>query len=94
MKNSEDIKPYGHSDLGKKEEVALMFDNISHNYDFLNHLLSLGIDRLWRKKAVGLLKKDQPKHILDVATGTGDFAIQSLSLISKKLLELIFLIKC
>ncbi|MCL4139285.1 UNVERIFIED_CONTAM: hypothetical protein GTU68_037032 [Idotea baltica] len=57
-----------------------MFNNISHRYDFLNHFLSLGIDILWRKKAIRLLKKDQPKQILDIATGTGDFAIESLAL--------------
>jgi len=57
-----------------------MFDNISHRYDFLNHFLSLGIDRVWRKKAIGMLQSIEPKFILDVATGTGDFAIQSLSL--------------
>lgn len=55
-----------------------MFDNISNRYDFLNHFLSLGIDRAWRKKAVQLLRPLQPKVILDVATGTGDFAIQAL----------------
>ena len=57
-----------------------MFDNISDKYDFLNHTLSMGIDRLWRKKAINLLKEDQPKLILDIATGTGDFAIAALSL--------------
>ena len=57
-----------------------MFNNISHGYDFLNHFLSLGIDILWRKKAIRLLKADQPKQILDVATGTGDFALEALAL--------------
>ena len=57
-----------------------MFNNIAPRYDFLNHFLSLGIDILWRKKAIRLLKKDQPKFILDIATGTGDFAIEALSL--------------
>lgn len=55
-----------------------MFNNISKTYDFLNHFLSLGIDIIWRKKAIGELKKDKPKHILDVATGTGDFAFEAL----------------
>ena len=86
MNKSKEIKPYGHNDLGKKEEVALMFDNISHHYDFLNHLLSFGIDRMWRKKAVALLEQDKPQHILDVATGTGDFAIESLSLNPQKII--------
>lgn len=57
-----------------------MFDNISHRYDLLNHLLSFGIDRFWRKKAIRLLKPNHPKSILDIATGTGDFAIAALRL--------------
>ena len=57
-----------------------MFDSISGNYDFLNHFLSLGIDIRWRKKAVKLLAPGQPKLILDVATGTGDFAVEALKL--------------
>ncbi len=60
---------------GKKESVKKMFNEISHRYDFLNHFLSMGIDILWRKKLVNLLKKQQPKSVLDVATGTGDLAI-------------------
>jgi len=75
-----EVTPYSNKELSKKEEVRLMFNNIASRYDFLNHFLSLGIDRLWRKKAISLLKNDSPKKILDVATGTGDFAIQSLSL--------------
>ncbi|TAH27575.1 MAG: bifunctional demethylmenaquinone methyltransferase/2-methoxy-6-polyprenyl-1,4-benzoquinol methylase UbiE [Cytophagales bacterium] len=55
-----------------------MFDNISGRYDFLNHFLSLGIDKLWRKKAISILKKENPKLILDVATGTADFAFEAL----------------
>lgn len=74
------VVPYKDKPLNKKNQVALMFDNISPRYDFLNHLLSLGIDRLWRKKAINLLKPYNPKLILDVATGTGDFAIQALQL--------------
>ncbi|MEJ6686311.1 MAG: bifunctional demethylmenaquinone methyltransferase/2-methoxy-6-polyprenyl-1,4-benzoquinol methylase UbiE [Crocinitomicaceae bacterium] len=73
------VKPYN-SEKSKKEEVEQMFDNISARYDFLNHFLSLGIDKLWRKKAVKELKTIQPKKILDIATGTGDFAIASLKL--------------
>jgi len=57
-----------------------MFDNISHRYDFLNHFLSMGIDRAWRKKAINLLRPSNPRQLLDVATGTGDFALQALSL--------------
>ncbi|MCK5278487.1 MAG: bifunctional demethylmenaquinone methyltransferase/2-methoxy-6-polyprenyl-1,4-benzoquinol methylase UbiE [Cyclobacteriaceae bacterium] len=81
---NKDIKPYKKEVLGKKEQVALMFNNISHKYDLLNHLLSLGIDIQWRKKAIKLLRPTNPKTILDVATGTGDFAIQSLSLNPEK----------
>lgn len=57
-----------------------MFDNIAHRYDFLNHFMSLGIDKLWRKQAVGKLKSGNPKFILDVATGTADLAIDTLRL--------------
>lgn len=81
---NKDIRPYTKEDLGKKEQVALMFDNISPKYDLLNHLLSLGIDIQWRKKAINLLRATNPKNILDVATGTADFAIQSLSLKPEK----------
>ncbi len=74
------IVPYKNKNIDKKEQVALMFDNISHKYDFLNHFLSFGIDRSWRKKAIRMLKPYQPSRILDVATGTGDFAIEALKL--------------
>jgi demethylmenaquinone methyltransferase/2-methoxy-6-polyprenyl-1,4-benzoquinol methylase len=74
------VKPYNQQDKSKKEEVAEMFNNISARYDFLNHFLSLGIDKLWRKKAVKLLQPIQPKKIIDLATGTGDFAIEALKL--------------
>jgi demethylmenaquinone methyltransferase/2-methoxy-6-polyprenyl-1,4-benzoquinol methylase len=79
------VKPYD-SGKSKKEEVAQMFNNISANYDFLNHFLSLGIDHLWRKKAVKQLQKQQPKVILDLATGTGDFAIACLALNPEKII--------
>lgn len=62
----------------KKVLVRDMFDGIAHRYDFLNHFLSLGIDRQWRKKALKHLSDYRNPHILDVATGTGDFAIASL----------------
>ena len=61
-----------------------MFDNIAHRYDFLNHLLSLGIDITWRKKAVKFIGTIQPKKILDVASGTGDFAFEALALKPEK----------
>jgi demethylmenaquinone methyltransferase/2-methoxy-6-polyprenyl-1,4-benzoquinol methylase len=74
------VKPYNKTASSKKEEVAEMFNNISKRYDFLNHFLSLGIDRLWRKKAVKQLREIEPKSILDIATGTGDFALALLKL--------------
>lgn len=74
------VKPYNKEESSKKEEVEEMFDNISGKYDFLNHFLSLGIDKIWRKKAIKLLKPFQPKVIMDMATGTGDFAIEALKL--------------
>ena len=73
------VKPYN-TDKSKKEEVAEMFNNISARYDFLNHFLSLGIDHLWRKKAVKQLTSLKPKVILDIATGTGDSAIACMKL--------------
>ncbi|MEQ9262618.1 MAG: bifunctional demethylmenaquinone methyltransferase/2-methoxy-6-polyprenyl-1,4-benzoquinol methylase UbiE [Owenweeksia sp.] len=72
---SKEVKPYEEKEGGKKEQVAEMFDNISHRYDFLNHMLSMSIDKGWRKKVVKMVAKDQPKTILDVATGTADLAI-------------------
>ena len=71
------VVPYKEEDKSKKEQVADMFNNISPKYDLLNHTLSLGIDIIWRKKAVKLLKPFEPKTILDIATGTGDFAVES-----------------
>ena len=62
----------------KKKQVERMFDNIAHKYDFLNHFFSLGIDVLWRKRCIRILRKESPKTILDMATGTGDFAIEAI----------------
>lgn len=70
------LTPYQNLTSSKKQQVEVMFNNIAPRYDFLNHFLSLGIDVLWRKKAVQLLKKENPESILDVATGTADFAIE------------------
>lgn len=72
---SEKITPYKDSKLGKKEQVAKMFDNISENYDGLNRMISFGIDVKWRKKVVAIVKKCNPNSVLDIATGTGDLAI-------------------
>ena len=69
------IKPYKNSDLGKKEQVTQMFDTISGDYDGLNRVISFGIDIKWRKKVVKIINKSNPDTILDIATGTGDLAI-------------------
>ena len=73
----ESIKPYS-NEGAKGEQVERMFDQIAHSYDFLNHTLSLGIDRSWRKAAIDSLKRYAPQRILDVATGTGDFALMAV----------------
>ena len=80
------VKPYNAEGASKKEEVAEMFNNISKRYDFLNHFLSLGIDKLWRKKAVKQLKELNPERMLDIATGTGDFAVALLKLNPKEII--------
>ena len=69
------VTPYKDSALGKKEQVTKMFDAISDNYDGLNRVISFGIDVKWRKRVVAILKKKKPASILDIATGTGDLAI-------------------
>lgn len=74
------VKPYKSSSKSKAEQVEKMFDNIAHKYDFLNHFLSLGIDKSWRKTAVNMMSKEKPKVILDIATGTADFAIACVRL--------------
>jgi len=79
------VVPYKDQATGKKEQVATMFDNISPKYDFLNRLLSFGIDVYWRKQAIHLLKPHRPKTILDIATGTADFAIEALALRPEKI---------
>ncbi|WP_199269675.1 bifunctional demethylmenaquinone methyltransferase/2-methoxy-6-polyprenyl-1,4-benzoquinol methylase UbiE [Mucilaginibacter lacusdianchii] len=78
---SKTVTPYQNQQATKKEQVADMFNNISKTYDFLNHFMSLGIDIIWRKIAINELKEAQPKRILDVATGTGDFAFEALSIL-------------
>lgn len=76
MYEQEQIKPYN-SEGSKREQVEQMFDNIAHSYDLLNHSLSFGIDKIWRKKAINFLLKSRQStdKVLDIATGTGDFAI-------------------
>jgi demethylmenaquinone methyltransferase/2-methoxy-6-polyprenyl-1,4-benzoquinol methylase len=73
---SEAVKPY-EEDQAKKGQVSTMFNNIAKYYDALNRILSLGIDRSWRKKAIATLKDSQPQNILDVATGTADLALEA-----------------
>jgi demethylmenaquinone methyltransferase/2-methoxy-6-polyprenyl-1,4-benzoquinol methylase len=74
-KGAASVMPDTGSTQTKKEQVAEMFNNIAGNYDFLNHFLSLGIDKTWRKKAVAIVASVKPARVLDVATGTGDMAI-------------------
>lgn len=83
--HAEEVKPYEESG-SKKEQVAEMFDNVSGHYDFLNHFLSLGIDVWWRKKTIRQLKNIQVRHLLDVATGTADLAIEALNLKPEKII--------
>jgi demethylmenaquinone methyltransferase/2-methoxy-6-polyprenyl-1,4-benzoquinol methylase len=73
---SEEVKPYD-ATADKKHQVAAMFNNISRYYDFLNHFLSLGIDRRWRRKTIATLLDSKPQRLLDVATGTADLAIEA-----------------
>ncbi|MCC6727293.1 MAG: bifunctional demethylmenaquinone methyltransferase/2-methoxy-6-polyprenyl-1,4-benzoquinol methylase UbiE [Saprospiraceae bacterium] len=75
------VKPY-HEEGSKKAQVSQMFDNVAPWYDFLNHFLSLGIDISWRKKTIAALKDIKPQTILDVATGTGDLAIEAVRQLS------------
>ena len=82
------ITPYKDSSLGKKEQVAKMFDNISENYDGLNRVISLGIDMKWRKKVVALVAEKNPERILDIATGTGDLVIMMSNTSAKKIIGL------
>lgn len=85
---AEKVKPYKDSELGKKEQVTQMFDSISGNYDGLNRVISFGIDIKWRKRVVAILKKKQPKTILDIATGTGDLAINMVETGAEKIVGL------
>lgn len=74
------ILPDAASNLNKKAQVAEMFNNIAGKYDFLNHFLSMGIDKGWRKKAIAEVSEVRPDKILDVATGTADLALAAASL--------------
>ncbi|MBB6500551.1 bifunctional demethylmenaquinone methyltransferase/2-methoxy-6-polyprenyl-1,4-benzoquinol methylase UbiE [Pedobacter cryoconitis] len=81
---SEKITPYQSATITKKEQVSTMFDNIAGTYDFLNHFLSVGIDIIWRKKAIRELSALKPQTILDVATGTGDLAFEAIKILQPK----------
>ncbi|QSW90848.1 MULTISPECIES: bifunctional demethylmenaquinone methyltransferase/2-methoxy-6-polyprenyl-1,4-benzoquinol methylase UbiE [Flavobacterium] len=85
---SEKVTPYKDSSLGKKEQVAQMFDNISGNYDNLNRVISFGIDTKWRKKVLKIVSDTKPKTILDIATGTGDLAILMAKTNAEKIIGL------
>lgn len=87
MRTHDKVTPY-QKEAAKKQQVEEMFDNIAPKYDFLNHLLSMGIDKLWRKRAVKMIGKHNPKKILDIATGTGDFALEMVRLNPDKVVGL------
>jgi len=80
------VVPYKDISDSKKSQVRRMFDGIAHRYDFLNHFLSFGIDQSWRKRAIHKLVESKPETILDVATGTGDFAIAALKISPTKVI--------
>lgn len=83
---TEIVTPYKDTTTSKKEQVAAMFNNIAPKYDFLNQLLSLGIQKGWRKKAIKLLSPQKPAAVLDIATGTADFAIEAMKLSPEKVI--------
>ena len=85
MYKQEEINPYGQQG-DKGELVEKMFDNIAPTYDVLNHRLSLDIDKRWRRKAIKQLVPFNPKEMLDIATGTGDFAILAAQMLRPDLL--------
>ncbi len=85
---SKKVTPYKDSELTKKRQVEQMFDNISDNYDGLNRVISLGSDIKWRKKVVALVAETNPASILDIATGTGDLAIQMTGTGAEKIVGL------
>ena len=79
------VKPYQNSSSSKKEQVTTMFDGIADNYDSLNRVISMGIDKSWRRKLVAMAANKKPEMIVDVATGTGDLAIALTSIPSAKI---------
>ncbi|HSP11763.1 MAG TPA: bifunctional demethylmenaquinone methyltransferase/2-methoxy-6-polyprenyl-1,4-benzoquinol methylase UbiE [Salegentibacter sp.] len=85
---SKKITPYRDSELNKKKQVEQMFDNISGNYDGLNRVISFGTDVKWRKKVIALVAAQNPDSILDIATGTGDLAIQMTPINAERIVGL------
>jgi len=84
MAQHDKVTPYEDQSTTKKGQVTKMFDGIAPYYDLLNRALSLGIDTIWRTKAIKLLKKNNPQNILDIATGTADLAIEAAQVIKPK----------
>jgi demethylmenaquinone methyltransferase / 2-methoxy-6-polyprenyl-1,4-benzoquinol methylase len=82
------VKPYS-AEGSKTQQISSMFDNIAKHYDFLNHFLTLGIDKIWRRKMIAELVEVQPKRILDVATGTADVAINTIKQLKIKDLKIV-----
>ena len=85
---NQSIKPNANKPETKKIQVREMFDGISYRYDLLNRIITLGIDVLWRKRVVKLLQKENPKKILDIATGTGDLVLELATLNTEKIIGL------
>jgi len=84
----ESIKPKQNNPETKKTQVIHMFDEISSSYDLLNRIITFGIDILWRKRVVKLLKNENPNSLLDIATGTGDLVIELAKLDANKIIGL------
>jgi len=84
-KTPEKILPYGEGER-KRNQVKSMFDTIADKYDFLNHFMSFQQDKRWRRIAIQSLKADAPKTLLDIATGTGDFAIEAWKILKPELI--------
>ncbi len=82
------ITPYKNKTLGKKEQVTKMFDAVSTKYDFLNRVLTFGLDISWRKKVVKIVADKNALTILDIATGTGDLAIMLATIKNAKIIGL------
>jgi demethylmenaquinone methyltransferase/2-methoxy-6-polyprenyl-1,4-benzoquinol methylase len=85
---SKPVKPFNRQDSSKKAEVEEMFDGIAPRYDLLNHLLTMGVDIGWRKRAIRELKQYEPSLVVDIATGTADFAVEALALNPDKVIGL------